>query len=72
MENNHLVDDTGELKRPCVLRDIKKNFNKHKWNDQLLSFITWQYDLANYWGLLTPALQAQCLLRVIVQYPDLH
>ena len=42
------VDITEELKSPRVLRDFPKNLNAPQCYDQLVTWISWQYDLATY------------------------
>jgi hypothetical protein len=49
MEDNHPVDIAEKLKRPPVQTDFSKTSNAPKRYDQLVAWITWQYDLATYW-----------------------
>jgi hypothetical protein len=48
MEDDHPVDIAEKLKRPRVLRDFTKNPNAPQCYDQLVAWITRQYDLATY------------------------
>jgi len=49
MDDDHPVDIMEELKRPRVLRDFPMNPNAPQWYDQLVAWITRQYNLAIYW-----------------------
>jgi hypothetical protein len=46
--DDHPVDIVEKLKRPRVLRDFTKNPNAPQCNDQLVAWMTRQYDLATY------------------------
>jgi hypothetical protein len=46
MEDDHLVDIAEMLKIPQVLSHFTKNSHARHCYDQLLTWITWQYDLA--------------------------
>jgi len=48
MEDDHLVAIAEELKRRRVLRDLTKNSNARQCYDQLVAWITSQYDLPTY------------------------
>jgi hypothetical protein len=48
MEDDHPVDIAEKFKRPRVLRDFTKNPNVPQCYDQLVAWITRQYDLAIY------------------------
>jgi hypothetical protein len=48
MEDNHPVDIADKLIRPRVLRDFTKNPSVPQCYDQLVAWITQQYDLATY------------------------
>jgi hypothetical protein len=48
MENDHPVDIAEKLKRPRVRRDFTKNPNAPQCYDQLVAWITRQYELATY------------------------
>jgi len=48
MEDDHVVDIAEKLKRPRVLRDFTKNPNAPQCYDQLVAWISQQYDLATY------------------------
>jgi hypothetical protein len=48
MEDDHPVEIAEKLKRPQVLRDFTKNPNAPQCYDQLVAWITRQYDLATY------------------------
>ena len=52
MEDDHPVDIAEKLKWPQVLRDFTKNPNAPQCYDQLVAWITRQYDLATYlWAI---------------------
>jgi hypothetical protein len=48
VENDHPVDIAEKLRRPRVLRDFTKNPNAPQCYDQLVAWITRQYELATY------------------------
>jgi len=48
MEDDYQVDIAEKSKRPLVLRDFTKNPNSPQCYDQLIAWITPQYDLATY------------------------
>jgi len=48
MEDDHPVDIAEKLKSPRVMSDFTKNPNAPQCYDQLVAWITWQYDLATY------------------------
>jgi len=48
MEDDHPVDIVEKLKRPRVLRDFTKNPNAHQCYNQLVGWITRQYELATF------------------------
>jgi len=48
MEDDHTVDIAEKLKKPWVLRDFTKNPNAPQCYDQLVAWITRQYELVTY------------------------
>jgi len=52
MDDDNPVDIVEEFMRPWLLRDFTKNTTAPQGYDQLVAWITWQYDLAtNLWAV---------------------